>query len=74
MAAVFERLRKTFPPVCGVVHAAGVVAPKALRDLRRDAFEDTMDHSERLFRDWVRRLPDGVYEFTDYGVRFELRV
>jgi N-methylhydantoinase B len=35
----------------------------------RDGFEDTMDHSERLFRDWVRRLPDGVYEFTDYGDR-----
>jgi len=35
----------------------------------RDAFEDTMDHSERLFREWVRRLPDGSYEFTDWGDR-----
>ena len=34
-----------------------------------DGFEDTMDHSERLFRDWVRRLPDGVYEFEDFGDR-----
>jgi N-methylhydantoinase B len=38
-------------------------------DTIRDAFEDTMDHSERLFRDWVRRIPDGEYEFTDYGDR-----
>src|SRR5204862_3597443 len=38
-------------------------------DTVRDAFEDTMDHSERLFRDWVSRLPDGSYEFTDYGDR-----
>jgi N-methylhydantoinase B len=30
-------------------------------------FEDTMDHSERLFRDWVARLPDGTYEFEDFG-------
>ena len=35
----------------------------------RDGFEDTMDHSERLFRDWVSRLPDGSYEFEDFGDR-----
>jgi N-methylhydantoinase B len=35
----------------------------------RDGFEDTMDHSERLFRDWVSRLPDGTYEFEDFGDR-----
>jgi N-methylhydantoinase B len=33
----------------------------------RDGFEDIMDHSERLFREWVGRLPDGVYEFEDFG-------
>jgi N-methylhydantoinase B len=33
----------------------------------RDGFEDTMDHSERLFRSWVSRLPDGFYEFEDFG-------
>jgi N-methylhydantoinase B len=26
-----------------------------------------MDHSERLFRTWVARLPDGTYEFEDFG-------
>jgi N-methylhydantoinase B len=38
-------------------------------DVVRDAFEDTMDHSERLFREWVARLPDGEYSFVDYGDR-----
>jgi N-methylhydantoinase B len=58
-------------------HQAGILAERRLleyvekfgADTVRDAFEDTMDHSERLFRDWVRRLPDGEYEFTDYGDR-----
>jgi len=35
----------------------------------RDGFEDTMDHSERLFRAWVSRLADGEYEFEDFGDR-----
>ena len=34
-----------------------------------DGFEDTMDHSERRFRAWVERLPDGTYEFEDWGDR-----
>ncbi len=34
-----------------------------------DAFEDSMDYSERLLRDWIRRLPDGEYEFEDFGDR-----
>ena len=58
-------------------HQAGVLAEQRLleyvekfgADTIRDAFEDTMDHSERLFRDWVRRVPDGEYEFVDYGDR-----
>ena len=58
-------------------HQAGRLVERRLRayiekfgaQVFDDAFEDTMDHSERLFRDWVRRLPDGVYEFTDYGDR-----
>jgi N-methylhydantoinase B len=58
-------------------HQAGVLAERRLHeyidkfgaDTIRDAFEDTMDHSERLFRDWVSRIPDGEYEFTDYGDR-----
>jgi N-methylhydantoinase B len=33
----------------------------------RASFEDTMDHAERLFRAWVARLPDGSYEFEDFG-------
>src|SRR5262245_39262668 len=36
-------------------------------DVVRSSFEDTMDHSERLFRDWATRLPDGTYEFEDLG-------
>ena len=28
-----------------------------------------MDHSERRFREWVSRLPDGAYEFEDWGDR-----
>jgi N-methylhydantoinase B len=35
----------------------------------RDGFEDVMDHSEQLFRAWVDRLPDGEYEFEDFGDR-----
>jgi len=35
----------------------------------RDAFEDTMDHSERRFREWVAKLPDGEYSFEDFGDR-----
>jgi N-methylhydantoinase B len=31
------------------------------------AFEQVMNHSETLLRDSIRRLPDGVYEFEDYG-------
>jgi N-methylhydantoinase B len=58
-------------------HQAGLLAERRLleyvdkfgAEIVRDAFEDTMDHSERLFRDWVRQLPDGEYEFTDYGDR-----
>jgi N-methylhydantoinase B len=58
-------------------HQAGVLVERRLtgyiekfgEQTIRDAFEDTMDHSERLFREWVRRLPDGSYEFTDYGDR-----
>lgn len=34
-----------------------------------DGFEDTMDHSERRFRAWVAELPDGTYEFEDWGDR-----
>jgi N-methylhydantoinase B len=38
-------------------------------DVVQDGFEDTMDHSERRFREWVARLPDGSYEFEDFGDR-----
>lgn len=38
-------------------------------DVVRGGFEDSMDHSERLFREWVRRLPDGEFEFEDFGDR-----
>lgn len=58
-------------------HRAGVLVEERLLgyvekfglDVVRDGFEDTMDHSERRFREWVRRLPDGTYEFEDWGDR-----
>jgi len=28
--------------------------------------DELLDHTERLTRDEIRRMPDGVYEFTDY--------
>jgi N-methylhydantoinase B len=31
-----------------------------------DTFEETMDYSERMFRQEVATLPDGTYEFEDY--------
>ncbi len=56
---------------------AGLLAERRLNDFVdkygmetvQAGFEDTMDHSERLFRDWVARLPDGIYEFEDFGDR-----
>jgi len=45
------------------------LARKFGEDVVRAGFEDTMDHSERLFREWVTRLPDGIYEFEDFGDR-----
>jgi N-methylhydantoinase B len=58
-------------------HRAGVLVEQRLLgyvekfgpDVLKDAFEDTMDHSERRFREWVSRLPDGEYEFEDWGDR-----
>ena len=58
-------------------HRAGVLVEERLlgyvekfgADVVRDGFEDTMDHSERRFREWVGRLPDGEYEFEDWGDR-----
>ncbi|MCE3267149.1 MAG: methylhydantoinase [Solirubrobacterales bacterium] len=58
-------------------HRAGVLVEERLlgyvekfgEDVMRDGFEDTMDHSERRFREWVSRLPDGEYEFEDWGDR-----
>jgi N-methylhydantoinase B len=58
-------------------HRAGVLVEERLLgyvekfglDVVRDGFEDSMDHSERRFREWVRRLPDGAYEFEDWGDR-----
>jgi N-methylhydantoinase B len=58
-------------------HRAGVLVEERLLgyvekfglDVVRDGFEDSMDHSERRFREWVGRLPDGEYEFEDWGDR-----
>jgi N-methylhydantoinase B len=58
-------------------HRAGVLVEERLLgyvekfglDVVKDGFEDTMDHSERRFREWVSRLPDGTYEFEDWGDR-----
>ena len=37
------------------------------KDVVQTGFEQVMDHSETLLREWIRRLPDGEYEFEDYG-------
>lgn len=58
-------------------HRAGVLVEERLLGyvekfglgVVKDGFEDTMDHSERRFREWVSRLPDGTYEFEDWGDR-----
>lgn len=58
-------------------HRAGVLVEERLlgyvekfgEQVMKDAFEDTMDHSERRFREWVSRLPDGEFEFEDWGDR-----
>ena len=58
-------------------HRAGVLVEERLLgyvqkfgpQVMKDAFEDTMDHSERRFREWVSRLPDGEFEFEDWGDR-----
>lgn len=58
-------------------HKAGALVEKRLleyvdkfgADAVRDGFEDTMDHSERRFREWVAKLPDGEFEFEDFGDR-----
>ena len=58
-------------------HRAGVLVEERLLGyvekfgvgVVRNGFEDTMDHSERRFREWVSRLPDGEYEFEDWGDR-----
>jgi N-methylhydantoinase B len=58
-------------------HRAGVLVEERLlgyvekfgSKVVTDGFEDTMDHSERRFRAWVARLPDGTYEFEDWGDR-----
>lgn len=35
-------------------------------DLIEQAMEESLDYSERLIRDGIRRMPDGVYEYVDY--------
>jgi N-methylhydantoinase B len=58
-------------------HRAGVLVEERLlgyvekfgSKMVADGFEDTMDHSERRFRAWVAQLPDGAYEFEDWGDR-----
>lgn len=42
MSALFDQLGRTYPPVRGVIHAAGVVTPRALSDLDRDALLTTL--------------------------------
>ena len=39
MSALFEQLRKTLPPVRGILHVAGLVTPHALRDLDLETFQ-----------------------------------
>ncbi|HVC13989.1 MAG TPA: hydantoinase B/oxoprolinase family protein [Acidimicrobiales bacterium] len=58
--AQFQADRLVERRVLGLVSKFGIDAVK-------DGFEDVMDHSERLFRAWVSRLPDGSYEFEDFG-------
>ena len=56
-------------PVYGTDSVHLVAQGRRYDALVLSGFEDTMDHSERLFRAWVARLPDGVYEFEDFGDR-----
>jgi amino acid adenylation domain-containing protein/non-ribosomal peptide synthase protein (TIGR01720 family) len=37
MAVLLEDLRQTFPPIRGVLHAAGTITPQALHELDRDS-------------------------------------
>ena len=54
---------------------AGRAAPARLRrEVRRAGRSATRSRTRwttpsALFREWVRRLPDGAYEFTDWGDR-----
>jgi len=42
MSALFDRLRATLPPIRGIVHAAGVIGPRSLRDADPGAFLATL--------------------------------
>ncbi|MDR3637169.1 MAG: SDR family NAD(P)-dependent oxidoreductase, partial [Isosphaeraceae bacterium] len=42
MSDLFDQLSQMFPPIRGIVHAAGVVTPRALRELSHDDFLATL--------------------------------
>lgn len=42
------------------------------KDVVNTAFGQVVEHSETLLREWIKKLPDGVYEFDDYGDKDEM--
>ncbi len=78
---VFDILKnniRAFPDRYGEIYGqyqAGVLIEKRLNEYIEKygkqtietAFEETMNYSERLFRASLEQLPDGDYEFEDFG-------
>ena len=60
MAALFDRLRRDWPPMTGIVHAAGVVEPRPLADLDGARLQATLRPKvagTRVLDDLSRGLP-----------------
>jgi N-methylhydantoinase B len=78
---VFDLLKnniRAFPDRYGEIYGqyqGGLLIEKRLKETIekygketvRKSFEETMNYSERLFRAGLRQIPDGEYEFEDYG-------
>ncbi len=59
VATLFDQLRRTLPPIRGIVHAAGVVGPRSTREADLEAFLTTLRPKvagtwllRRAARDW----------------------
>jgi len=51
MTAVFEKFGKEFPPLHGIVHAAGVIAPRPLADLEISDLQTVF--KAKVFGTWI---------------------